>query len=122
MMQPISTLEISTVILPSILLGVMYGYSIGTMRSYRIAGRAALTLIVSIISGVLLSIPLAYFVPISTFTILLSSLSVLGGTILGLFYNWTPPEEPVRKSHIIYETDDDEEFDREIKESLGGKQ
>ncbi|RDE15947.1 MAG: hypothetical protein C4K48_02875 [Candidatus Thorarchaeota archaeon] len=121
-MQPINTLEISTVILPSILLGVMLGYSIGTMRSYGIARRAALVLILSIISGVILLIPLAYVVPISTFTVLLSSLSVLGGAILGLFYNWTPPVEPVRKSHIIYETDDDEEFDREIKESLGGKQ
>lgn len=121
-MQPINTLEISTVILPSILLGVMLGYSIGTMRSHRIAGRAVLTLILSITSGLILSIPLAYFVPISTFTVLLSSLSVLGGAILGMFYNWTPPEEPARKSHIVYDADDDEEFDKEIKESLGGKQ
>jgi len=121
-MQPINTLEISTVILPSILLGVILGYSMGTMRSYGIAKRAALTLILSIIGGAILLIPLAYFLPISTFTVLLSSLSVLGGAILGLFYNWTPPEESVRKSHIIYEADDDDEFDREIRESLGGKQ
>jgi hypothetical protein len=39
-----------------------------------------------------------------------------------LVYNWTPPPEPARKSHIIYEPYDDEDFERELNESMRGSQ
>lgn len=121
-MQPITNLELTAIVFPSILLGIMLGYFIGTMRSLRIVGRAALSLVLSIIGGVIFSLLFDFFIPISTYTVLLSTISILGGAILGLVYNWIPPDEHVRENHIIYESDDDEEFDREIKESLGGRQ
>jgi hypothetical protein len=117
-MQPVTTIDISIVILPSILLGVVIGYFIGEMRSLRVIDRILLSIIASSISGVIISLLLNSIVPITTFSVVLSAMSVLGGLILGLWYNWTSPAEPSPKSHIIYEYDDDE-FDREIDQALG---
>ena len=47
-------------------------------------------------------------------------LAFIGGYFLGLFFNWAPPADSGPKQHIIYEPDDDDAFDREIEEALGG--
>ena len=46
-------------------------------------------------------------------------LSYLGGYALGAVANWAPLPEKPAKRHIIYEPDDDDEFDREIEEAMG---
>jgi hypothetical protein len=47
-------------------------------------------------------------------------LAYAGGYILGMALNWKSPPKSGPKSHIIYEPDDDDDFDREIEEALGG--
>jgi hypothetical protein len=121
-MQPLTNVDISVIVFPSIFLGVMFGYFIGEMVSLRMIDRGVLSLIVSSISGIIISLLLDYLIPITALEVLLSSISVLGGIILGLVYNWTPPPEPARKSHIIYEPYDDEDFERELNESMRGSQ
>jgi hypothetical protein len=120
-MQPITTLDITTVAFPSILLGILLGYFIGEMTSLRLIDRVGLALIASALSGIIISLLLNSIIPITAFEVLLSSISVLGGLIIGLSYNWTPPPESSRRSHIIYEPYDDEDFEREIEESLRGE-
>ena len=44
-----------------------------------------------------------------------------GGVILGMILNWKPYLYEYTKQHIVYEIDDDEEFDRKIEEALKGK-
>jgi len=121
-MQSIATLDITIIVFPSILLGIMLGYFIGEMTSLRMIDRVVLSLIACSIGGVIVSFLLNFLIPITTLVILLSSISVLGGIILGLVYNWTPPQEPARRSHIIFEPYDDEDFERELNESLRGSQ
>ena len=121
-LQPVTTIDITTIILPSILVGLMFGYFIGEMSSLRMTDRIALSIIVSSISGFILSLLFNYIIPITAFSVFLAAISVLGGLIVGLWYNWTPPRETTRRSHIIYEPYDDEDFEREIEESLRGKQ
>ena len=120
-MQPITNLDIAIIVFPSILLGILFGYFIGEMRGLRMMDRVALSLIACVIGGIVVSFLLNYLMQITTLTTLLSSISVLGGIILGLAYNWMPPEESARRSHIIFEPYDDEDFEREIEESLRGK-
>lgn len=120
-MQPITTIDITIIILPGILIGAAFGYAIGEMSSLRIFERIILSVVASTLLGIILSLFFNYLLPITTFSVFLSVISVLGGLILGLSYNWTPPPERSRKSHIIYEPYDDEDFEREIEESLGGK-
>jgi len=48
-------------------------------------------------------------------------LAFAGGYGLGMFLNWAPPINTKPKNHIIYEPDDDDDFDREIEEALGGQ-
>jgi hypothetical protein len=120
-MQPVTTIDITTVVLPSILLGVLLGYFIGEMSSLRIIDRVVLSVLASSITGVIMSLLLNSILPLTTFTVFLSAISVLGGLILGLWYNWTPPSTPAPKHHIIYEYDDDE-FEREIDQALGKKE
>lgn len=117
-MQPVTTVDISIVVLPSILLGVVIGYFIGEMKSLRVIDRILLSIIASTFAGVIIALLLNSILPTTTFSVVLSAMSVLGGLILGLWYNWTSPSEQSPKSHIIYEYDDDE-FDREIDRALG---
>jgi hypothetical protein len=100
----------------------MFGYFIGEMSSLRMIDRIVLSIIVSSISGIILSLLFNYILPVTTFSVFLAAISVLGGLILGLAYNWKSPRETAKKSHIIFEPYDDEDFDREIEESLRGKQ
>jgi uncharacterized protein YacL len=121
-MQPMTTLDISFIVFPSILIGTVLGYSIGTMVSLRMIDRVAISLIACSISGVIISFLLSYIVQITASEVLLSAISVMGGIILGLVYNWTPPPKASRTSHIIYEPYDDEDFERELNESMRGSQ
>lgn len=86
------------------------------------AERIVLAIIISALFGVILALLFNYTLPISYFSVFLGEISFLGGLILGLGYNWPESSEPTRRSHIVYEPYDDEDFDREIEEALHGKQ
>ena len=60
------------------------------------------------------------FIPITTFEVILIILSYFGGYALGAVANWAPLPEKPPKRHIIFEPDDDDDFDKEIEEAVGG--
>lgn len=118
-MQPVTTIDISIIILPSILLGVLFGYFVGEMTRLSMTNRAILSIVLSIIGGTFISFLLSSILTISLLTIFLSITAALGGIILGIWYNWTPPSKTIAASHIIYEYDEEEEFEREVDRALG---
>jgi hypothetical protein len=117
-MQSMTTIDIMIVIMPSVLLGFALGYIIGEMNRLRTIYRIALSVVSSPICGVIISLLFDSLFPVTPIMILLSTTSVVGGLILGLWYNWTPSLESATMNHIVYEYDDDE-FEDELERSLG---
>jgi hypothetical protein len=108
--------------LPGIVLGLIAGYTIGGRRNLRLVDRLFLGIVISTIGGLILSLGINVFIPLDSMDMVFEVLSFLGGYILGLVLNWEPPDTSKSTHHIIYEPeDDDEAFDREIEEALGGK-
>jgi hypothetical protein len=119
-MQVAPTLDIAFIGLPGLFIGLVLGYLIGGMKSLRIIDRFGLGLAISGVGGLILSLLMSFFIEISPLSMLLVVLAFGGGYILGLSLNWKSPFKPSPKHHIIYEPDDDDAFDREIEEALGG--
>ena len=121
-MQAASTLDIALIGIPGLFIGLMIGYIVGSMSSLRVVDRIGLGIAISGIGGLILSLVIGFYIPITTtFEILFVILAFAGGYGLGLFLNWKPPIKSGPKSHIIYEPDDDDAFDKEIEEALGSK-
>jgi hypothetical protein len=118
-MQVAPTLDIALIGFPGLLIGLLIGYIIGGMSSLRLIDRVALGIMISGIGGLILSLLINFFVPITSLEMIFVVLAFFGGYFLGLFLNWTPPADPGPKHHIVYEPDDEDEFDREIEEALG---
>ncbi len=121
-LQPVTTIDITIIILPGIILGTIFGFGIGEMKNLRTADRIVLAIIVSSLFGIILALLFNYALPISYFSVFLGTISFLGGLIFGLAYNWPEASESAQRSHIVYEPDDDEDFEREIEEAFRGKQ
>ena len=119
-MQVAPTLDIAFIGLPGLFIGLILGYLIGGMKSLRIIDRVGLGLAISGIGGLIFSLLMSFFFQVLPISILLNVLAFGGGYILGLSLNWKSPFKPGPKRHIIYEPDDDDAFDREIEEALGG--
>ena len=118
-MQLAQTLDIAFIGMPGLFIGIVIGYIVGGRSSFRLIDRVGLGIMISGIGGLILSLLLsAYFTINSTETIFII-IAFMGGYILGLLLNWTPPKTTKRKNHIIYEPDDDDAFDREIRQALG---
>ena len=116
-------LESALIGLPGIFLGLVAGYIIGGLPEYRLIDRIGLGLVLSGAGGLVLSfLMMDFFAPVGPSEMMFSILAFAGGYILGLILNWKSPTKSDRKHHIIYEPDDDDEFDREIEDALGGKQ
>ena len=121
-MQVTHSLDIALIGIPGLLIGLVIGYIIGGMSSFRLIDRIGLGTIISGIGGLILSLLLSLYFPINSPEILFIILAFAGGYGLGLFLNWTPPKTSKPKNHIIYEPEDDDDFDREIEEALGGQE
>jgi len=122
MMQVGPSPEMAILGLPGIVLGLIVGYEIGGMPNLRLFDRLALGIVISGIGGLILSIIINIFIPLDSITMIFVVISFFGGYFLGLVLNWTPPDTSKSKHHIIYEPEDeDEAFDREIEDALGGK-
>lgn len=121
-MQTTPTLDIALIGIPGLLIGLVIGYVIGGMSSFRLIDRIGLGIIISGIGGLILSLLISFFVSIASLEMMFIILAFVGGYGLGLFLNWTPQVDSGPKSHIIYEPDDDDAFDREIEEALGRKE
>ena len=120
-MQVLQTLDIAVIGIPSLLIGLIIGYLVGGQSSLRVIDRFGLGIMVSGIGGLILSLAMSFYIPLQSPEILFIVLAFAGGYTLGLFLNWAPPKNTKPKNHIIYEPDDDDAFDREIEEALGGK-
>ena len=127
-MQFTSPTDASILGLPGLILGLMLGYTLGGTDSLNFNYRIGLGLVVSFFSGlitalVFISEPISRFLPdsvsVTTFEVIFIILSYLGGYALGAVANWAPLPEKPAKRHIIFELDDDDEFDREIEEAMG---
>ena len=120
-MQVAPTLDIALIGMPGLFLGLLIGYIVGGMPSFRLIDRIGLGIIISGAGGLILSFAINYFILISSLETIFIVLAFVGGYCLGLFLNWESPATSGPKHHIVYEPDDEDAFDREIEEALGGK-
>jgi hypothetical protein len=126
-MQGTPTTDVAFLGVPGLLIGLLFGYVLGGMSSLSFNYRIGLGFIISFFGGFItgllfISEPLNSYLtfPVGTFELIFMILSYLGGYILGAVSNWAPLPEKPPKRHIIFEPDDDDDFDREIEEALGG--
>ena len=111
-----------------IITGLIFGYIICGVSSFSLNYRIGLGVIISLFSGAISGLLIIAFAPdlslltspIETFQFLLLILSNFGGYILGAVINWAPLPEKVAKRHVVFEPDEDDQFDREIEEAMGG--
>ena len=111
-----------------IITGLVFGYFIcgmpGLSLDYRIGWGIVVSSFAGLITGFLLialNSPYFSFPPESeTFEFLLLVLSNFGGDILGAMANWAPLPERTPERHVVFELDEDDQFDREIEEAMGG--
>jgi hypothetical protein len=120
-MQVTNTLDIALIGIPGLLIGLIIGYVIGGQSRFRLIDRFGLGLVICVWGGLILSVSISVFVSIQSLEIVFVVLAFAGGYCLGLLLNWVPPKTSKPKNHIIYEPDDDDTFDQEIEQALGGK-
>ena len=119
-MQFTPTFDIALMGIPGLLLGLVMGYMIGGMASLGSVNRIGLSMVISGVGGLILSLVTSYFITITSLVTGFIILACIGGNILGLVLNWTPPVDSGPINHIIYEEEDDDAFDREIEDALRG--
>ena len=119
-MQGTPTLENAIFAVPGLLIGMLLGYVIGGTDDFTMNYRIGLGLIVSFFAGMITGLLFYVQFSLSTFEVILIILSYFGGYALGAVANWAPLPEKPPKRHIIFEPDDDDDFDREIEEAMGG--
>lgn len=124
MVQVVPSIDLASLGIPGILIGLVAGFFLGGLDSINSIYRILFGVLVNIIGGLILSLLISYSIyPLNSLEFLFLVLSLFGGFILGLFLNWRPYLHTSRKSHIIYNPEeDDEEFDRQIEEVLNGKE
>jgi hypothetical protein len=119
-MQVLPSYEDAFIAVPGLLVGMAFGYIIAGREDFSAQYRIGLGIIVSLFGGVITSLLIYEFLDNVTFEIFLIIISFFGGYALGAIANWAPLPEKPAKRHIIFEPDDDDEFDREIEEAMGG--
>jgi hypothetical protein len=123
MMQAPPTLGMAILGVPGVIIGLCLGYYFGGYESFRAIDRIGMGIISSIFGGVITAfLIMNYWIPLTTFEVIFIVLSYFGGYFLGAASNWAPVPKKPRKSHIVYEPDDDDEaFDKEIDDALSGE-
>lgn len=120
-MQAAPSFYLALIGLPGILLGMLLGYVFGGMKSLRLTDRACLGLITSFMAGITISLILAVYIEISTLEMLVIISSFFGGYVIGALSNWAPTPKPRKKRRVVFDPEsEDEEFDRQLEEALGG--
>jgi len=100
--------------IPSLIVGLGFGYIVGSMKSFKLSDRLLLGLASCAIGGLAISLALTAFLPFSVSGTILSILAFAGGFIFGAGIHWDSPAKSKPKFHIIYEPEEDGEFEREI--------
>ena len=104
--------------IPALLIGAALGYIIGGHESLRIVDRMVIGTVSSFFGGLIIAVALVSFVPLSSSSTILAILSFFGGFSFGAIIHWSPPAKSGSKRHIVFEPDEDEDFDREIEEAF----
>lgn len=123
MLQPFTPIEALTAGLPGLLLGFLVGYMLGATKSFSSRDRFFIALAVGVLGGIVIILILSTtgLVTVSSVEILLSIMATFGGIGVGAVLHWQPFASPPPKRHITFDPEeDDEEFDRQINEALGG--
>ncbi len=119
-MQVLPSYDDALIAVPGLLIGLVVGYIIAGQEDLSANYRIGLGIITSFFGGVITSLLLYNLLGNATFEVFLIIISFFGGYALGAIANWAPLPEKAPKRHIIYEPDDDDDFDREIEEAMGG--
>ncbi|MGY5864633.1 MAG: hypothetical protein RTV41_08505 [Candidatus Thorarchaeota archaeon] len=121
-MQVPPTIDMAILGVPGIIIGLGLGYFIGGYENFRAIDRIGMGIISSIFAGVITTVIIMIYIPLSTFEAIFIVLSFFGGYCIGALSNWAPTPEKDPMTHIIYEPeDDDEAFDKEIDDALSGE-
>jgi hypothetical protein len=120
-MQLPPTFDMAILGVPGLFIGLGLGYFFGGFESFRAIDRIGLGIISSVFAGVITSVVIMIYIPLSTFEAIFIVLSYFGGYFLGAISNWAPSPEKPPKSHIIIEPEDDDAFDKEIEDALTGE-
>lgn len=125
-MQFTSPTDASILGLPGLIIGLAFGYVLGGMSSLNFKNRVGLGVVISFFAGlitalVFISEPINIYLPeVGTFEVIFIILSYFGGYALGAVANWAPLPDKPAKRHVVFELDDDDEFDSELEDALGG--
>ncbi len=115
-MQGLDYWQLIVYALPGIFLGIMLGYLIGGTRSLRLIDRIGLGLVVGVIGGIIISLMLVAIVDPGDYGILLAIIANTAGIIFGEIINWAPIQKTSKKSHILFDPEEEEkEFERQLK-------
>ncbi len=120
-MQGIVLLNAIWYVAPSLIIGYILGHIFGGKNNYTNSERVILMFVVGFFGGLIISLIVGKYTIISTQYLLLGIATFIAAILFGAVMNWTPHIDTRPKTHIVYDFEnDDEEFDREIEEALGG--
>ena len=108
--------------IPGLLIGFGVGYVIGSQKNLSTRDRIGLMALIGAIGGLIISLAITTVFPLTSLDVFLGILMCIGGTAFGGAINWEPAPPKLPESRILFEPEDDDEFDREIEEALGGNQ
>ena len=100
-------------------IGLGFGYTLGGMTELSQTSKIAAMPILSVLGGYILAAAFTLSLSVEWNLVILSILSFFGGGILGMISNWNTATERAPRRAITFAPEDDEVFDREIKEALG---
>lgn len=106
---------------PALLIGLGSGYVLAGQSQLSNRDRAAILLASGVMGGLIIGMLLVGFSPLSgSYYFALQIMSCTGGIAVGAASNWVPTKKAPKTSYVTFNPDDDEEFDRQIEEALGG--
>ena len=120
-MQPITPFDALAGI-PGLIFGFIVGYALGASKSLSSRDRLLIAVAVGLIAPIIIVLVLdeVGIAEITTFEILLSIIATFGGIGFGAAMHWEPFAPPPAKRHVSFDpVEDDEEFDRQIREAFG---
>jgi hypothetical protein len=115
--------------LPGLMIGFLMGYVLGASKSLSTRDRFFITLAAGLFGGVIITLVLLTTGLIEvgpeetdlSIMVLLSIMATFGGIGVGAVMHWEPFAPPPPKRHVTFDPEeDDEEFDRQMKEAMGG--
>jgi hypothetical protein len=114
--------------LPGLVIGFLAGYILGASRFLSTKDRFFIVLAVGLFGGIIIAFLLLTSGIIvvgpegnPSMAVLLSIMSTFGGIGVGAAMHWQPFAATPHKRHVTFDPEeDDEEFDRQLREGLGG--